>query len=183
MNVDLDPKRMGYKGLTSEDRFWSKVDKSGECWEWTGIKGPTGYGVIKINPHNIRVHRLSFLWAKGPIPEGLQVDHICHNPSCVNPDHLRLATNKQNQENQKGPQSRNISGYRGVYWNKERRKWGALVTHRGKRIGAGHYVDPIEANAAVVAKRNELYTHNNPDRVLVNQAIPETKAATERLFS
>ncbi|UYL88350.1 HNH endonuclease [Arthrobacter phage EvePickles] len=161
-----DPKRMGYKGVTTEERFWSKVTKTEFCWEWTGTKLDSGYGVLTIHPKMFKAHRLAYMWAKGHIPDGLQVDHICHNPACVRPAHLRLVTNKQNQENRKGPGLRNVSGYRGVFWNKERRKWGTLVCHRGKRFGAGHYDDVEEANAAVVAKRNELYTHNNPDRRL-----------------
>ena len=164
MTIEPDPNRMGYKGLTSLQRFWSKVDKSGSCWEWAGTKLASGYGVMNIYPKMYKAHRLAYLWTKGPIPEGMQVDHVCHNPGCVRPEHLRLVTNKQNQENQKGPQTRNRSGYRGVYWNKERGKWGTLVCHQGRRYHAGHYDDPEQANAAVIAKRNELYTHNNPDR-------------------
>lgn len=164
MNVIPDPQRVGYKGMTSEDRFWAKVAKGDGCWEWMGTRLEKGYGVFNIHPKMLKAHRLAFMWAKGAIPDGIHIDHICHNPSCVKPEHLRLATNKQNQENQKGPQARNRSGYRGVFWDKDRRKWGTLVTHRGRRIGAGHYADVEEANTAVVAKRNQLYTHNNPDR-------------------
>jgi hypothetical protein len=159
-----DPKRLGYKGMTTADRFWAKVNKTETCWEWTGTKLKTGYGVITVNPKMLKAHRVSYMWAKGPIPEGMQIDHICQRPSCVRPDHLRAVTNKQNQENRKPPQGRNISGYRGVYWNKDRRKWGTLVTQHGKRISAGCYADVEEANAAVVALRNRLYTHNDPDR-------------------
>jgi len=178
MNEIPNPKRVGYKGLTSEDRFWLKVSKGDYCWEWNGTKVERGYGVFTINAKMLKAHRLAYMWTAGAIPDGMQVDHVCHNTSCVRPAHLRLVTNKQNQENQKGPQARNRSGYRGVYWNKERRKWGTLVTHQGRRIGAGHYDDVEEANTAVVAKRNELYTHNNPDRISANN-----QAAIERLFS
>lgn len=159
-----DPKRMGYKGLTSEDRFWTKVNKTPHCWEWNGTKLASGYGVFGVAPKAFRAHRVSYMWANGPIPDDLFIDHICRNKVCVRPDHLRLVTNKQNQENRGGIGSRSKSGHRGVFWDSNRRKWGTLVAHHGKRYRAGHYDDIEEANAAVIALRNDLYTHNTLDR-------------------
>ena len=78
------------------DRFWEKVDKSGDCWQWTGSKGD-GYG--KVNGfHTSLAHRLSYEEACGPIPEGLQLDHLCRNRACVKPGHLEAVTQKVNQE-------------------------------------------------------------------------------------
>lgn len=75
-------------------RFWAKVqvDPSG-CWLWTGSKLPTGYG---RSSHFGYAHRTSYEAVKGPISEGLQIDHICRVPACVNPDHLEAVTPKEN---------------------------------------------------------------------------------------
>lgn len=77
-------------------RFWAKVDKAGDCWEWTGARHPQGYGLIKTMTGMSRAHRVSFELNNGVIPTGLMVRHICDNPGCVNPDHLVTGTARDN---------------------------------------------------------------------------------------
>ena len=84
----------------TEQRFWSQVDKSGECWKWTGILTPDGYGRFCTKLHGTttwKAHRYSWLLHLGPIPKDRLVCHSCDDPSCVNPDHLWLGTTVQNQ--------------------------------------------------------------------------------------
>lgn len=82
-----------------EERFWSKVDKSRECWIWTGACRPTGYGNFKIASWQTRsAHRVSWELHNGPIPDGMCVLHHCDVPACVRPDHLFLGTNKDNTQ-------------------------------------------------------------------------------------
>ncbi|MFS2091036.1 HNH endonuclease [Paenarthrobacter nicotinovorans] len=149
---------------TADERFWSRVNKTPGCWEWTGALNADGYGVFYLNRPNRQAHRVSFAMASGPIPEGHQVDHICHNRKCVRPDHLRLATPKQNCENLTGAYSNSASGVRGVYWHKRRRKWHASLQHAGRQIHVGYFHDLDEADRAVTAKRLEMFTHNDADR-------------------
>lgn len=81
--------------------FWKKVDKSPHpkgCWIWTAGKDKDGYGVITQSSKMKKAHRVSYEWAKGPIPEGMQVLHSCDTPSCVNPEHLSVGTTQANQQ-------------------------------------------------------------------------------------
>jgi len=155
--------------LTLEERLWAKVDKSGECWEWTGCRDEDGYGRILITKNgknqSTTAHRLAYILAKGEVAPNVKIDHTCHNHGCVNLSHLRPATHKENMENRAGAQRNNTtSGVRGVCWNKRQRKWVGQIKHGGKVIHIGVFTDLAEAETAVIAKRNELFTHNDLDR-------------------
>ena len=148
---------------TPEQRFWAKVDKSGECWTWTGSL-TRGHGHMSVNKRTIYTHRFSWELANGAIPEGMQVDHRCHNRACVNPDHLRLVTPKQNNENRAGLHPTNTTGVRGVHWRKDLGKYQVTVKHNNKVHHGGYFDDLDEAAEAARLKRNELFTHNDKDR-------------------
>lgn len=145
----------------TEERFWKKVDKTGDCWVWTGTCVSTGYGQFWDGGKMVRAHRLSYAWTNGEIPEGMQVDHRCHDRSCVRPEHLRLVTNAQNHQNRRGANSNSVTGVRGVLWHKHTRKFRAQVRLHGKQYSAGYYDTLEEAEAAVIAKRRELFTHDD----------------------
>lgn len=96
------------------------------------------------------------------------IDHMCRVPACVNPAHLRAVTNKQNTENHNGTAyCTSKSGIRGVSWHSRDKRWAARVRHEGKLIVVGYFSNTEDAEAAVVAKRNELFTHNDADRAAV----------------
>lgn len=109
-NGTLELQRRNYKGMDEQERFWMYVNKQGKphpifptpCWEWTGslIKG--GYALFRLSSTNpsqqekILAHRYSFELTYYPIPEGMEIDHMCKTRHCVNPDHLDLVTRQEN---------------------------------------------------------------------------------------
>jgi hypothetical protein len=80
------------------DRFWSKVDASGVCWEWTASTKGNGYGQVKHKDRKspLFAHRASYEMLVGAIPDGLTLDHLCKNTLCVNPDHLEVVEMRVN---------------------------------------------------------------------------------------
>lgn len=150
---------------TPAERFWPKVDvQPSGCWLWTGHVMANGYGQFRAEAL-VLAHRWAWEDRHGPIPTGLQLDHQPTCPKhCVNPGHLRLATNKQNAENRAGAQANSSSGIRGVYWHKRFNCWLAKVQHNGRQINVGYFQSTQEAEAAVIAARLELFTHNALDR-------------------
>lgn len=95
MNLDERSKRS--EGDLLVRRFWEKTERRGDCILWTGSKTADGYGKIRINGKDERAHRVAFMLAGKEIPSGLVLDHFaCDTPSCVNPEHLRACTVREN---------------------------------------------------------------------------------------
>jgi hypothetical protein len=92
--------------MSLEDRFWSKVDRSGgdgACWPWLGAKNQCGYGVFLVATRHTGLdirftvaHRVSWILGGGVVPDGLVMDHLCRNRRCVNPAHLEVTTQREN---------------------------------------------------------------------------------------
>lgn len=154
---------------TAEERFWSKIEKTESCWNWVGGElNHAGYGTMLIGGRAGKIwlsHRYSYFLAHGDIAPGVEIDHRCLNRRCVNPEHLRAATKKQNMENRAGAQKNSKSGVRGVCWDPRRSKWRGVVKHNRVQTHVGHFETLAEAESAVIAKRLELFTHNELDRV------------------
>lgn len=115
------------KGYTSdlrivgdpEKRFWSKVIKTDTCWLWgPGPKDSHGYGQFSIGRKKVYPHRFSFELLVAPIAPGLEIDHICRNKICVNPDHLRATTREINLTNREDYQIKS-DGIRRCYQGHE----------------------------------------------------------------
>lgn len=87
---------IGIKALTPKERLLRRTIQTEGCWLWTGSLLPGGYGTVSISMKPYLVHRLSWVVYRGEIPSGMVIDHMCRVRNCVNPDHLRVVTQRTN---------------------------------------------------------------------------------------
>ncbi len=84
-------------GIKTLTRFLSKVSKcENGCWIWTSTLNNKGYARLFVNRKPILMHRWAYVFYKGTIPKGTELDHLCRVPRCVNPDHLEPVTHREN---------------------------------------------------------------------------------------
>ena len=167
-----------YKGCrgTLEERFWRKVNKTETCWVWIGGTSG-GYGsfgtelIAKGKMRTDRAHRVAWELLHGPIPDGMVLDHDnqqfgCGNPLCVNPDHLQLVTRAVNKQRGRGTYAKNTSGYRGVLWREDVKKWRVAVRANGVDHYGGLFIDLADAVAVRDALQTKWYGEVMRDEVI-----------------
>jgi hypothetical protein len=115
-----------------------------------------GYYVIRFGRIAYALHRLVWIYHNGDIPDGMLVDHVDGNKVNNRIENLRLATKSQNNHNSK-IHSNNTSGIKGIFRDKSRNKWRAQLAINGKIKSVGSFDTIEEAEAAVIAARNNLH--------------------------
>lgn len=95
--------------MRTAEKFWEKVDASGDCWLWMGGLNTGGYGRFTLDGRRQRAHRVAYALLVAPVPSGLELDHLCRVRHCVNPDHLEPVTRRENLLRGAGPAQ---AGYR-----------------------------------------------------------------------
>ncbi len=131
---------VGFKGAEEATRFWAKVDKSGDCWLWSGALNDRGYGIFAVGtpPKDaIRAHRWAFENTVGVIPDGLQLDHLCRVRHCVRPDHLEPVTTQENTR--RGIESRSIANPLGAHHHRQDLDNETYVLASAVSASAGHH--------------------------------------------
>ena len=86
------------ENASAHDRFWSKVDTTGDCWLWTASTR-YGYGQFRIGgsgSQNLGAHVIAYTWLVGAVPTGKAIDHLCRVRACVNPAHMEVVTPEEN---------------------------------------------------------------------------------------
>lgn len=139
-----------------EGSFMNRTKRQGDCLVWTGFIDWGGYGKISNPGGSTLAHRYAWERVHGSVPEGLFVDHICHNRACVNVEHLRLATRSQNAQHRSGVDARNkSSGVRNVYRNGN--KWIVRMQIEGSLRSFGNFDTIDEASEVATSVRQNYF--------------------------
>lgn len=150
--------------LTEEQlkRFWAKVNKSDDCWEWTAwiLKG--GYGQHRIGNSKYLAHRISYTIVNGD-PGEFRVCHKCDNPKCVNPAHLWLGTDQENlkDRDQKERQARGITQGLSVLTEEQVQE---IIASGDSHQNLANQYGVTGANISYI-KRGETWKHIKGNRV------------------
>lgn len=89
---------IGTVAPTRAEAFWARVTVGGllDCWEWQGAVNENGYGVTSLDGRAVKAHRFAWMLAGRPMPDGMELDHLCRNRRCVNPAHLEPVSGREN---------------------------------------------------------------------------------------
>ena len=151
-----DPLASPKRARTPAEALALRTVREGDCLIWTGSKNGRGYGKIRSNGKTLRAHRFAWEQARGPIPDGAEIDHICWRRDCCNVDHMRISSRAENLRNRSGAARHNKStGRRNVYPNAS----GFQVRIRvdGPTQNFGTFPTVEEAAKVAEARRAELF--------------------------
>lgn len=121
---------MPYSKLDPIERLMSsiRIDDTTGCWLWEGSRNDRGYGLTSLGRRKTMAHRAVYLASGLPIPDGLELDHLCRNPPCCNPQHLEPVTHKENMR--RGKQAQQTHCVNGHEYNEEN----TLIRYRADKV-------------------------------------------------
>lgn len=157
-NGSMKPLRLKRpKDANAEQWFWTLVNKTDDgCWEWLAGHSDNGYGTFHEAGKTSYAHRVAYEYIEGAIPAGKHIDHVCHKRDCVNPAHMMLVDQAENNQNlpahgRTGVRGVTFDSRRGTYYVRARGLWG------------GSYSTLGEAEEAAIGLRNRVFTNNSLD--------------------
>lgn len=136
---------------------WRKSGKGRRLDLRAGQIREDGYAKTKVDYQEVYNHRLIWLMVTGSWPQH-HIDHINCDTSDNRWENLRDVPLPTNNENIRRPKSKNQSGYLGVDWRQDLRKFRSVITVKGRQINLGFFTDPADAHAAYVAAKRKLHT-------------------------
>ena len=154
LTVDLLKELFDYDKETGNLIWKRKSSASVKVGDIAGTLKDNGYIYVGINHNSYRAHRLIFLMHKGYLPK--TIDHINRDKLDNRIENLRPATVSQNSMN-RDITSKNKSGYKGVWWDKHKNKWRAVIKTSGERIHLGYFANVEEAGQVMRKAREELH--------------------------
>ena len=133
------------------ERFWNKVDKTNDCWLWTGYQNKKGYGMFRVGDTMMLTHRYS-AQAAGMIIDNMLVCHHCDNPSCVRPDHLFLGNHIDNMRDK-------VSKGRGKKFDKRKLTEQQIIYIRSSNDGIKELAQLYNVGKSTIwyVKHNQTY--------------------------
>jgi hypothetical protein len=146
-------------GLSIAERLAAKSLRDGSgCLVWTDHLNQHGYGALTVDGTIRLAHRLSFEAEYGPVPAGLEIDHMCHNRACLEPTHLRAVTREVNQANRRGAAAGSKTGVLNVHPHNG--KFVASFKRNGVRHHVGTFGSVDDARAALQAALTKITEDN-----------------------
>ena len=156
----LTPERLRevltYDEATGVFRWKIRVAQRAKAGDVAGSAHSDGYRHIRVDGAMYKLHRLAWLYVYGRWPSA-HIDHVNGIRDDNRLANLREADNAQNHQNKKRAQSNNASGYLGVCWHSQNRKWRAQIQAEGKKVQLGYFDTPEEAHAAYLKAKAELH--------------------------
>ncbi len=146
-NLELVPAQ------TLAERFWAKVQKQEGCWLWTAKRDGRGYGLFTRGRRRLLAHRVAYELERGEPPGELNVCHHCDNPSCVNPAHLFLGTQKDNLQDMSRKRRTHALTLEQVAEARRLVAQGAKLRHVAARLGVGR--DTVNREVRTGGNRGE----------------------------
>ena len=158
-NTQSNLKEILYYDKKDGNMYWKISPKNGILpWSKAGTFDKDRYVCVVYKHKSYKVHRLAWLYVHGEWPQG-EIDHINRNPSDNSIQNLRVVTRKQNEEN-KTSHLDNVSGFKGVTFDKRRKTWFARIMHNKKTHHLGTYKNPEDAAIAYQNAAKIFHTHN-----------------------
>ncbi len=133
------------------ERFWSKVEKTSDCWHWRGCHFRCGYGSFKYQGKATGSHRIAWMLTNGIIPTGLDVLHRCDVRSCVNPNHLFVGSHSDNMADMKAKGRIGIR-HRGEHHHKAKLTLGQVAFIRDSKDSSLTLAKTMPVDASTIRK-------------------------------